>query len=263
MIKIIKIIGEINMTRKKSLNVHNTDRLFNLNLTTKQEESSFIKVTSVDSASIRSRLIPLKKQSTRFSKRDKKTYMIYKQRYGDDTLQNLVFDHGGFVYYYTTDKVPIPVITKLAEVPQSEIIYFCKKEHKFDDVRNVQLASMATKVSVDVPIVLPDINPYDYLFSLYPLRYHVDKVRISFPALREGEIEDRHREYYVFYNGAYHLKSKYKYECFKYLQDPLSTWKMNIWLICDSLKDQNKIEEMIQRDHRRFRRAENPQKGGD
>lgn len=251
------------MVRKKSLNVHNTDRLFNLNLTTKQEESRFIKVTRVNEADIERQMDELKKQSIRYNRRDNKTYMLYKQRYGNDTVQNKVFDHGGFVYYYTTDRIPIPVINQLAGVPQSEAIYFCKKEHTLEDVKNIQLASMATKVSIDVPIVLPDINPYDYLFSLYPLRYHVDKIRISFPSLREDEIQERHKPYYVFYNGAYHLKSRYKYECFCYLQEPLSTWKMNIWLICDSEKDLDMIEKMVVRDNKRFRKdSKSPVQGG-
>jgi hypothetical protein len=246
------------MARKKSLNVMNTDRLFNLNLTTKQEESNFTKVTRINEKEIEKRLDKLKSESTRFNKRDKKSYMLYKQRYSNDTIQEMVFNHGGHVFYYTNDRVPIPVINQLASVPQSEIIYLCRKDYSLDDVMNVQLASMATKVSLDVPIVLPDINPYDYLFSLYPLRYHVDKVKISFPSLNESEIQDRHKDFYVFYNGMYHLKSKYKYECFKRLQEPLSCWKMNIWLVCDSERDLQTIEDLVMRDNKRFK----PTQGG-
>jgi hypothetical protein len=244
------------MARKKSLNVHNTDRLFNLNLATKQGESRFTKVTRLNEADVEREMDELKRISGRYNKRDHKEYMLYKQRYGNDTLQYKVMDHGGFVYYYTTDRVPVPIINKLAGVPQSEVIYYCKKDHNLEDVKNIQMASMATKVSIDVPIVLPDINPYDYLFSLYPLRYHVDKIKISFPSLREDEIQERHKDYYIFYNGAYHLKSKYKYDCFRYLQEPLSTWKMNIWLICDSERDLKMIEDMVIRDNKRFRRVD-------
>lgn len=243
------------MTRKKSLNVHNTDRMFNLNLTTKQEEADFTKVTRINEKEIERSMDELKRKSRRFNRRDNKKYLLYKQRYGNDTIQDKVFDHGGFVYYYTTDKVPIPVVNRLAGVPQSEVIYFCKKEHELEDVVNVQLASMATQVTVDVPIVLPDINPYDYLFSLYPLRYHVDKIKLSFPSLREDEIQSRHKKYYVLYNGAYHLKAKYKYECFNALKEPLSTWKMNIWLVCDSERDLKMVEAMVVKDNKRFRQS--------
>ena len=250
------------MTRKKSLNIHNTDRLFNLNLTTKQDESQFIKVTRLNEKQIEKEMDELKAQSRRFNKRNEKSYMLYKQRYGNDTVQEKVFDHGGYIYYYTTDRVPVPIINKLAAVPQSEVIYSCKKEFTLDEINNVHLVSMATKVSVDVPIVLPDINPYDYLFSLAPLRYHVDKVRISFPALREEELQDRHKQYYVFYNGMYHLRSKYKYDCFKYLQETLSTWKMNIWLVCDSNNDMHSVERMVVRDNKRFKNSTSPDQGG-
>jgi hypothetical protein len=247
------------MTRKKSLNIHNTDRLFNLNLTTKQDEARFTKVTRINEKEIERDMDKLAAASRRFPLRDNKRYMLYKARYGNDTLLAKVMNHGGHVSYYTTDRVPLPVINQLAAVPHSEAIFQCQKSYTAEDVRNVQLASMATKISVDVPIVLPDINIYDYLFSLYPLRYHVDKVKISFPALNEKEIQERHKPFYVFYNGMYHLKSKYKYLCFQHLQDPLSTWKMNIWLVCDSKKDLRTVEGLVAGDHKRFR----PSEGGD
>lgn len=243
------------MSREKTLNIHNTDRKFNLNLITKQDEASFIKVTRLNERQIENDMDKLKDQSTRFNRRDNKKYMLYQERYSNDTVQDKVFDHGGHVYYYTTGRVPIPVINKLAGVPQSEVIYYCKKEHTIDDVLNVQMSSMATKVSIDVPIVLPDINIYDYLFALYPLRYHVDKVKISFPALSDKEIQPRHREFYTYYNGAWHLKSKYKYECFRHLHEPLSTWKMNIWLVCDSRTDEAKVASRVVKDNKRFRQG--------
>jgi hypothetical protein len=249
------------MTRKKSLNIHNTDRMFNLNLTTKQEQANFIKVTRLNEKMIEREMDELKRKSARFNKRNRKSYLLYKERYSNDTVQDKIMNHGGYIHYYTTDRVPVPVINQLANVPQSEVIYFCKKDYTAEDVRNVQLVSMATKVAIDVPIVLPDINVYDYLFSLYPLRYHVDKVNISFPALSENEIQDRHKEFYIFYNGMYHLKAKYKYQCFQYLQEPLSTWKMNIWLICDSKRDLQMVESMVVRDNKRFQRMDTPEEG--
>jgi hypothetical protein len=53
----------------------------------------------------------------------------------------------------------------------------------------------------------------------------------------------------------YHLKSKYKYDCFRFIQEPLSTWKMNIWLVCDSRKDMKRVESMVIRDNKRFKKA--------
>lgn len=250
------------MARQKVLNIHNTDRMFNLNLTTIQDESNFIKVTKLNEKEIEREMDSLTAESGRFYKRDNKSYLLFKQRYPNDTLLTKVINHGGYIYYYSDGRVPIPVINQLAAVPQSEVVYLCKKEHTLEDVLNVHMTSMATKVTIDVPIVLPDINIYDYLFSLYPLRYHVDKVKISFPPLQENEIQERHREFYVYYNGMYHLKSKYKYECFCHLQEPLSTWKMNIWLVCDSKRDLKMIEDMVIRDNKRFRREGSSIEGG-
>lgn len=251
------------MVRQKVLNIHNTDRMFNLNVTTKQEESGFIKVTRLNEAEIEEGMDALALTSGRFKRRDSNNYLLYKERYSNDSLYDKIFDHGGFITYYTTGRVPVPIISKLAGVPQSEVIYYCKKEHVLEDVKNIQLASMATKVTIDVPIVLPDINPYDYLFSLYPLRYHVDKIKLSFPALHPDELQPRHEEYYVLVEGMYHLKANFKYDCFRFLHEPLSTWKMNIWLVCDSDEDKKQIEGMVVRDNKRFRRSvEEASEGG-
>lgn len=196
----------------------------------------------------------LKKESTRYNIRDNNRYLLYKQRYGNDTLNDKIIDHGGFVHYYTEDKVPVPIINKLSGAPNSEVVYKCKKHYDLESVTNVQFASMATQVTLDVPIVLPDINPYDYLFALFPLRYHVDKVKISFPTLTTKEVRKRHKRYYELKDGVYHLKPKYKYNCFKSVFEPLSTWKMNLWLVCDSLPDLKKVEDKIVRDNKRFKR---------
>lgn len=240
------------MARKRFLNIHNSDRVLNITLTTKQEQANFTKVTRINEKKIEREMDQLKEKSTRYNKRNKEHYLIYKERYGNDTIQEKIFNHGGYISYYTDGRVPIPIINKLAATPQSEAVYLCKKEFTLEEVKNVHMTSMATRVTIDVPIVLPDMNIYDYLFSLYPLRYHVDKVNISFPALSEKEIQERHKSFYVFYNGMYHLKAKYKYQCFRYLQEPLSTWKMNIWLICDSQKDMQMVEDLVKKDNKRF-----------
>lgn len=241
------------MTRRKVLNIHNTDRVFNLNLTTKQEVNKFTKVTKINERDILSRMERLRQESGRFNKRDNREYLIYKEKYPNNYLNEQIINHANKVYYYTEDRVPLHIVNSLSKTPRSEVIYKCRDTFSLEDVNNVHLTSMATKVTIDVPLVLPDINPYDYLFSLYPLRYNVDKIQLSFPSLKKEEIKKRHKEYYAYYNGAYHLKSKYKYKCFQYIQEPLSTWKMNLWLICDSEKDLHKIEQLVIKNNNRFK----------
>jgi hypothetical protein len=48
------------MSREKTLNIHNTDRKFNLNLTTKQDEANFIKVTRLNEKQIENDMDRLK-----------------------------------------------------------------------------------------------------------------------------------------------------------------------------------------------------------
>lgn len=220
---------------------------------TKAENEEFIKVTKLNEDEIEKEMDELKKQSIRFNKRNDKTYLIYKERYSNDTVQDKILNHGGFIYYYTEDRVPLPIINKLAGIPQSEVIFYTQRTYTTEEVTNIQLTSMATKVTMDVPIVLPDINPYAYLFALHPLRYHVDKVNISFPALTVGEIKQRHKKYYNKIKGRYYLKPKYKHTCFTHLQEPLSTWKMNIWMISDNEEDLKNVQTRVAEANKRYK----------
>lgn len=249
--------NKLKMSRKRFLNIYNSDRSRNTNLTTTEEVSKSIKVTRLNEGEIEKEMDELAKASDIIAVRDEKKYLIYKQKYGNDTVNHKVIKHGGFIQYYSDGRVPLPIINDLAQVPQSEIIYACKKEHPKEDVDNVYLASMATSVVVDVPVVLPDINIYDYLFSLHPLRYHVDKVRLSFPPLQETELSSRHKKYYYLHNGKYYMKAKYKYQCFCHLQEPLSTWKMNLWIVCDDQLDREKVHNLIEKDNKKFKYSNN------
>ncbi|ALA46609.1 hypothetical protein NIGALANA_152 [Bacillus phage Nigalana] len=239
--------------RKRTVNIHNSDRSVNANYTTVEKEAEGIKVTALNAEELYRTLGELKDESTIITERDENKYLVYQQRYGDDTLNNLVFDHGGFIQYYVTGKASVHVINKLAGVPESEIIYGPKKEYTADEVENVRLASMATSTVVDAPIVLPDINVYDYLFSLHSLRYHVDKVRISFPALEAEEITEERSKYYEERDGKFYVLPEYKYKCFCHLQEPLSTWKMNIWIVCDDAFDANEVECLVDTKNRKFK----------
>lgn len=247
----------------KNINVHNTNRIFNCNLTTQEEVNDFIKVTSLNEDEIYKEMKELESQSKMYSIKNDKKYMLYKQRYSDDTLYLQVINHAGFVYYYTDDKVPLPIVNELSKYPNSEVIFRSRKHFSFEEVQNIQLTSMSTKVSIDVPVVLPDMNIYDYLFSLHPLRYDVDNVNISFPPLNDKEVKKRHKEYYFKKDGMYYLKTKYKYKVFSYLNEPLSTWKMNIWLVCDSEQDLESMERKITKNHKRFQNKKDRGKGGE
>ncbi|ASR79823.1 hypothetical protein JANET_153 [Bacillus phage Janet] len=241
------------MARKRLCNIYNSDRSINANFTLVKDENAAIKVTRLNEEEVEQAMDKLSEQSELFPIRDDKRYMIFKQKYGNDTLNSKIFKHGGYIQYYSEGKAPIPVINALAKVPTSEIIYAPQKEYPRDVVENVHLASMATSVVVDVPIVLPDINVYDYLFALYPLRYHVDKVRVSFPPLEPEEMTKERKKYYTKRKGKYYMKPQYKYECFCHLQEPLSTWKMNIWLVCDTEKDRDTVKELVDTNNRKFK----------
>ena len=116
------------------------------------------------------------------------------------------------------------------------------------EIENIQLAFTACPVTIDCPVVIPDVSPYDVLFALHPLKTSVDKVQISFPWLSESEISDRHRRYYHKVGDHYEVKAKYKYQFFKYVQTSLSIWAMNIWIVCDSDEDFANVDYYVQKE---------------
>lgn len=232
--------------RIKRLNIYNTDRYFNINLMKRSDITKKIKVTRLNEKEIEKEMDSLAEQSRRMPKRNDKAYILYQEKYTNDTLMHKLFKHGGSVTYYTDTIVPYYVLKELARNLTSEVVYPTKAHYENREIENVQLSFTACPVTIDCPVVVPDISPYDILFAVHPLKTNVDKIQISFPWLTETEIQDRHRKYYHKVADHYELLPKYKYEYFKYVQTSLSIWAMNIWLVCDSDQDYASVDTYVQ-----------------
>lgn len=220
--------------RKKSLTIHNTDRYVNIKLLEKYKIEKYIKVTSLNKDEIKSKMKDLKEKSRRLPMRDDEHYLLYNEPCMDDKLTELVMEHSGGISYYTSSVVPYYIIEHLAKKSNSQAIYQIKNEFTPKEVENVELASMATETVIDLPVVLPYTNPYDVMFSLHPLKVHVDKVHISFPPLRDNEMSEKCEDFYELKeDGLYHAKGQDRFQFVKYIRESLSIWKMNIYLICE------------------------------
>lgn len=235
-------------TRVKRLNINNTDRHFNVNLMQKQDIEQKVMVTRINEKEIEENMDLLKARSKRFPVRDTTEYIIFQERYTNDRLIKKVIQHGGGISYYTDTILPYYVLTQLSMNLASEVIYSMRKEFTDKEQENIELSYMATKVIIDLPVIIPDINPYDVLISLERLKTNVDKVQVSYPPLHKDEIADRHREYYQQDGDYFYVKPHYKYDYFKYIQTSLSIWKMNIWLVCDNDKDFEAVDKFVQKE---------------
>lgn len=240
------------MARKKRLNINNTDRYFNIQLMLKDDITNKIKVTRLNEDEIEQEMDELAEKSTRrMNAKNDKSYILYQEKYNNDTLIHKLLNYAGSVTYYSTTIVPYYVTRELAKNLQSEVVYPVKPYYEPREIENIQMNFTACPVSLDCPVVIPDISPYDILFAVHPLKTSVDKIRISFPALLPEEIQPRHKEFYYKAGDHYEVLPHVKYRYFKYIQTSLSLWKMNIWLVCDSEEDKEEIQKLIDKDQKK------------
>lgn len=233
------------MARAKRLNILNTDRHLNVNLMKREDIENKVKVHRLNEEEIEQEMDELHKKSRRYPIRNNKEYLIYQEKYTNDTLIAKIIQHGGGVSYYTNTILPYQVLTQLSRNLNSEVIYSIRKPFTDKEQENIELSYMGTKVIIDCPVVIPDTNPYDLLFCLEKIKTNVDKVQLSFPPLRETEIAERHKEYYEKIGDLYYVKASYKYKYFQHVQTSLSLWKMNIWLVTNTPKEHKELTEII------------------
>lgn len=235
-------------SRQKRLNIGNTDRHYNVNLMQRSDIESKTKVTRLNEKEIEENMDILAEKSTRYPLRDGNEYIIYQEKYTNDTLISKMTKHAGQITYYTDTIVPYYIIKQLAGSPESEAVYMARPKFTPKEAENIELCSMATNVVIDVPVVIPDTNPYDLLFALHPLKTHVEKVQLSFPPLEKSMVREEHKKYYREVDGRYHVHPKYQFEYFKHLQNSLSIWKMNLWIVCENDYQYTKVKSYIEKE---------------
>lgn len=234
--------------RTKRLNIGNTDRMFNINLMRESDIEEKIKVTRLNEKEIEENMDVLEKRSRKLPLKDSNEYLVYQEKYTNDRLLNKLFSHGGMITYYTNTIIPYYVLQKLSMNLNSEVVYSIRKPFSDEEQENIELSYMATRVIIDIPVVIPDMNPYDILFTLEKLKTNVDSVQISFPRIHKSNIKEHHKEYYEKSGDFYYAKPNYKYMYFKYVQTSLSIWKMNIYLVANDDDDYKALEKLVNKE---------------
>lgn len=248
------------MAKQKRLNIYNSNRYFNIHLIFREDVGGMIFVNKLNEDELLASMELLHNQSMNgINKRDTNHYIIFNGDDNNDKLIKRLFEHGGTVDFYTETVVPFYVIEHLSKRLNSRAIFYIRKEFTQREIENVQLTFTACPVVIDVPVVLPDTNPYDLLFSLHDLKTNVDRVQIAFPRLKEEELSERHKQYYYKEGDYYYLKAKHKYAFFKYIQTSLSIWAMNIDIVCENQKDYDTLNTFVNKE--RKLRSPNAYKG--
>ena len=101
---------------------------------------------------------------------------------------------------------------------------------------------MGTKVIIDISVVLPNVNPYEVIRNLYPLKTNVDEVHLTYPRLKE--ITKEQAKFYQWDGEAYELKSYYKVDFAERIRVSLSVWKMYIFILTDTKDHKSVVKEI-------------------
>lgn len=229
--------------KKKSLTIGNTDRYFNLHVIHRDDIDSMVKVTEQTEDKILQELEKLEQASRRYTLKDDQRYLYFNRGFNNDRLLDLLTSHGGEVHFYTTTTVPYYVLKQLAKNKNSSVIYGLSNTYTHNQIDNIGLSYMATHVTMDIPVVIPDINPYKILDNLSNLKTNVDEVQLSFPRLKE--IRDNQKPYYSFDGEMYDVKPEEKIKYAEYLRNSLSIWKMYLYIIANTDKDYKALDKSI------------------
>lgn len=212
----------------KSLNINNTFRNDNYNTTLGHSlTEDIVKVTRLTESKINEMLDNDDTENKRF--------IMYEGKHQNDTLNKRMFQKELPITYYTESTVPYSTLVGLQGNPEGEVVYNIQPKFSNSTVRNIDVASSLCRTVVNVPIVYPDISPKKLLFSLYDLRYILNRVDLDFVALNKEEVAINNRkDYYELKNdGLYHLKSNVRMGYYEYLHEYLARWVIHLNLVCE------------------------------
>lgn len=190
----------------------------------------------------------LVKQSKRIPVRNQQTYVYRKDTYDDKELLKKLINHGGYIIYQTNKIVPDWILEELAKTKNNHIEYEYKNSYMDKEIRNIQKAFMATKVVINVPVEIPTLSPYEVLFSLHAIKVNADVVKFKFPELSLKDLKGKEDFYEKVSPNKYEVKPEYRFQYFKYVQDSLSIWAMEIQFEFDREEEYERLEELIQQD---------------
>ena len=239
-----------NKGRKKTLNINNTDNYYNLTLESVEEQSHRMVILPDDAKKIHTALGVLR-NSEEWLNVEKRPTFIYIPRSIPDIFESGIVDimeMGVDVTYLTRFPVSDKVLDTFAKLDLGKIVYQLGQYPSKPLITNVIKAYEATRVSIDMPVILPNITPYDVIKAMSPFGTSVDNLEIDFPPLHEKEITPFNKSYYYMgltKNPLWHCYPKSQFDFIKSLQRSMSAWGIHIVLTYHSEGEKKSIEELV------------------
>lgn len=237
-------------TRKRRLNIHNTDRAFNLHFID-EKSLNYVEVTDKTASKVRDSL-NIDGDELLFV-RDNTQYICYLDKITDLSIVKDLLSYGGYTVIKTDTVIPSEIIELLSTYRKtSRAVYTFRENFTLDEIENMHSCSMASKVVVDLPVTHSEVavSVYNILTALHPLRYRVDSVDVSFNRATKSYLAQNPKEatHYEKQGNSYIVTAQSKYDITNSLRDALSSWKMNLHVIYNSEEDLRKLEELKQAD---------------
>lgn len=230
------------MRKVQALNINNSYRSLNLN--TRLAYSQVQKVIQVT----RLNEVELLDQIKNGTLDKEARYILYHFHNGIgelDTLNTQLMELGVPISYYTNDVAPLHVLKGLANNSRGEVVYQLQKEFTPEQVKNVHTASQLCRTTVDCPIIYPDIESKSILFSMWDLRYLIDRIDLSFPALNTKQLRKQETKFYTLSpkDKLFHLNQEARLGYYIDLHEILARWKIQLWFICNTKEEMQLLED--------------------
>lgn len=240
--------------RKKHLTLYNTDKFYNLTLSLVDEVKDRQPVNVLTKADIDKYILETNPVDLLT---DNRKFMYDQGALIDDNYVITMIKKGMDVYYHTMDPraghagtVPDDVLDAYAQSNRGAVVFGMEKEPHRDYVTSVEKAHEATKVIIDCPVVIPDVEPNQVVMALAPLSTNVDEVQVDMMPLHDGEMADFRKAFY-YYSIADDLYRPYpqsKFDWFKVIKNPLSGWGMSINLFYQDETEKKALDSLVAKD---------------
>jgi len=235
------------MARKKRLNIHNTDKVFNLTIVQQYEQGNEVVVTLENIQEINESIQGRLDKQGKLKSRDNTHYIVrYAENFTMDAL-SLLIQYGGSYTLETKKGISEEYLPLLAENRKNgRVSFVLQDKYSFEQVQAIVRFSEVLTVSMVILLKAGEPKSGTIIRALSQLRYRIDKVELSFPTITKEEyraLSDR-ESLYELDNGLYVPTVDYKYRMFSELRNACSFWKMNLIMRAHSETEYKKLVEL-------------------
>lgn len=230
------------MARKKRLNIHNTDQVFNLQIVERHKE---IPVTYVTPETVR-RIVDQELTAERLPKH-------YHMRLSEiDVADIRKVCEGAELFTLEIDKKPTKeLIQILADNRKNgRAVFTLKEDYTHKEVQELIKVSEVISVTVSLQPILGETDISAVIIALSNIRYRVDKLQLVFPSipLTAGQERKGITNYYKKKESCYDPKMNKVYGFFNELRDTCSHWKINIIIEVSNSNQKQQLVKLSQKD---------------